>query len=168
MADGACRVESYGGQDRGWGGFLYTIDDNLSGKKNSGFTFIELVVVILVISIFAIVISPIFNSSSKEVGNGAVAVAYDISTARMEAMLGNRALSVDFISGGSSYLFGNGQSRELMEIGQRLSVITSGPVTFNSLGEPLGMTSRRTVTVTDGVSSRDIFIEPYTGKVTLP
>jgi len=144
------------------------VGNDLPVKRNHGFTFIELVVVILVISIFAAVASPIFNSSGRYVGNAAVAVAYDITTARMDSMLGNRSLSVDFVSGSSRYLFGKGKARELLDIGPRLSVIASGPLVFNSLGEPVGISARSIITVTDGTTSRDIFVEPYTGKVTLP
>jgi prepilin-type N-terminal cleavage/methylation domain-containing protein len=134
--------------------------------RESGFTFFEILMVIIITGVLAAVVLPRFLSSSIGGSLAAGVVASDITFTQLEAMNKNRPLSVNFVTA-YSYTYGDGLSRDLRKINPSLTVSAGGEVTFNSLGEPVGLTDVETITVTDGIDTVSIRIEPYTGKLTL-
>jgi prepilin-type N-terminal cleavage/methylation domain-containing protein len=131
-----------------------------------GFTFIELTAVIAILSIIAVVAVPKLSSGRFRAQSGAHVVASDLMSARMEAMVTASSVTVGFLAGKPSYGFGADRTRDLSKIDGRLFIETGESVTFNSLGEPAGLTARRSVTVSDGTDKAVVYIEPYTGLAT--
>ncbi len=134
---------------------------------------IEIIMVIVIIGILAVAFFP----SAKLIGGhapvAADVIASDIRITQREAMSREIPLSIAFTAGSATYKYaldaaGNGEIRNLAEIGP-ITVIAQGQtVTFNSLGEPAALTVPLVITVSDGAATNSITVEPYTGMVTTP
>ncbi len=133
-----------------------------------GFTMIELVMVIVIIGIVAVAVAPTLDIGSYSVSNGAELVASDIQTTQLEAMSRHIQLTISITGGSQTYTYGNGESRNLAEVNSSLTVSSATPITFNSLGEPVGVTVAQTITLASGTSTQTITVQPYTGKISIP
>lgn len=132
---------------------------------------IEMIVVIVLIGILAVVLLPRASLIGGSSPMAADLVASDIRVTQREAMTRETPLSVSFAAGSSSYKYatdavGNGEMRDLAELGPNTCIGMGKTITFNSLGEPLGLAIPLAIAVTDGATTRTVSVEPYTGKVT--
>ncbi len=149
--------------------------------KDGGFTFIELIMTIVILGILAAYATPKFSSTSEfSVAGAAEVVASDITYTQREAMSTRQRLSVRIPATLPDPIYdyaydtaaATGKPRDLTEFNASLSVTAVSPsgttdFLFNSLGEPVGITAQAAITVSDGNVTKTITIEPYTGKVTI-
>lgn len=140
----------------------------LRGERlnKSGFTFIEALLVVIIIGILGAAILPSFFPSSIGSSLAADVVASDIAYTQIKAMKKNMPLTFT-VTGSFTYGYGDGLSRDLRTFNPFLSISAVLPITFNGLGEPLGLAAPAVITVNDGIDTRSVVIEPYTGKLTL-
>jgi len=133
-----------------------------------GFTFVELVMVIVIVGTLSAVVAPSFNTSSFNIRNGARVVASDILATQVAAMNSHTQVAIN-LAPGTTYTYGtNGDTRDLTGVNGSMSIATGSTITFNSLGEPVGLTAVQTVTVSSGGVTQNITVQPYTGKVSIP
>jgi len=133
-----------------------------------GFTTIELVMVLVIIGILAVAVAPRMNIGAFSVSNGAELVASDINITQLEAMSRHKQVTISITGGSQTYTYGNGQTRNLGEVNASLTVSSATPITFNSLGEPVGTTAAKIITLASGTSTQTVTVQPYTGKVSIP
>ena len=134
------------------------------GLKERGFTFIETLAVIIIISIITAAVVPRFFSSQAGGSLAADVVASDIIFTQLEAMNKNRPLTVS-VTTPFTYSYGDGLSRDLRSMNPSISISAAQSVTFNSLGEPVGMSNPAAFIVNDGSGTVSVMIEPFTGKL---
>ena len=146
----------------------------LEPVNSSGFTVIELIVVIVIIGILAATVLPRINfgsvSSQTSVAGAANMVRSDIRYTQECAMASRVSKAISFTSGQSSYTFPatNPSTSSLDPTGrlQGAAIGTTVQFTFNSLGEPsTSSVGVWTVSVSDGVTTIPITITQYTGEV---
>lgn len=132
--------------------------------KERGFTFVETLVVVIIIGIISAAILPRFFSSQVGGSLAADLVASDIAFTQIEAMNKNRPLTVS-VTTPFTYSYGDGLSRDLRSMDPSLSISAARPVTFNGLGEPVGLTNPAAIIVNDGAGTVSVTVEPFTGKI---
>lgn len=137
---------------------------------NYGFTMIEIIMVIVIISILAVALLPRASLIGGSVPTAADVIVSDIRVTQREAMSRETPLSVTFAAGNAAYKYvaeaaGNGEARNLTELAPNTSIIQGQAITFNSLGEPVGLAAPLAIVVTDGAITKTIMVEPYTGAV---
>ena len=91
-------------------------------------------------------------------------LASDIIFTQLEAMNKNRPFTVS-VTTPFTYSYGDGLSRDLRSMNPSLSISAAEPVTFNSLGEPVGLSSPVAIVLNDGSETLSVMIEPFTGKL---
>lgn len=132
---------------------------------------IEIIMVIVIIAVLAVALLPRASLIGGPAPMAADVIASDIHVTQQEAMSRETPLSVSFIAGSAAYTYaadpaGNGETRNLAELGPNTAIAQGQAVTFNSLGEPVGITAPLAILVTDGAAIKTILVEPYTGSVT--
>lgn len=144
-----------------------------SGCGAGGFTMIELLLVIVVLSLLYVAAAPAFSGwRGPGLDAAARVIKSDILMTQRRAMAEGASRSIVFTGGGSGYGFVPGpgglpsQTRDLSGFGAGVAVQTGLTLSFNSLGEPLAE-SETVVTITDGSRAATVTVTPYTGKVTL-
>ncbi|MFQ5456224.1 MAG: Tfp pilus assembly protein FimT/FimU [Nitrospirota bacterium] len=156
--------------------------------NNTGFTLIELVMIILLFGILSAVAIPQFNLQDTRGGAAGRRIVSDIRYAQQLSTTTQIVHGVIFTS--ASYtLFENDNTGDPAKdpltgsdfivnmngdfAGVTLSSnLTGGIIKFDSIGAPLKndgslLSSEKTITVQSGTSSSSITIEPNTGKVTM-
>lgn len=134
------------------------------GLKVRGFTFIETLAVVIIISIISAAVLPRFFNSQVGGSLAADVLASDIAFTQQEAMHKNKPLTVR-VTTSFAYSYGDGLSRDLRSMNPSLSISAAQPVTFNSLGEPVGLSNPAAITIDDGNETVVVMIEPFTGKL---
>lgn len=139
--------------------------------ESGGFTMIEIITVIIIIGILAIALIPRASLIGGPAPMAADLIASDIRVTQREAMIRETPLSVTFAAGSATYQYaadaaGNGEARNLAELGPNTAITQGQTITFNSLGEPAGLAAPLAIMVTDGEAVKTILVEPYTGAVT--
>lgn len=129
---------------------------------------IEIIMVIVIISILAVALLPHASLIGGPAPMAADLIASDIRATQREAMSHETARSVSFMPGSATYTYavnaaGIGEGRNLTELGSNISITQGQSITFNSLGEPMGLSIPLAIVVTDGAAIKTITVEPYTG-----
>lgn len=145
------------------------------GFLNEGYTFIELVTVIVILSILAVSAYPLF-SQNNSLGLDAAAklVKADIRFTQRLAMISGSTRSILFTQGASEYTYGVSSdgttpySRDLAEIDSSVFIGSTITFVFNSLGEPVSITDDTLVSVSDPGESVSLIVTSYTGKISNP
>lgn len=132
--------------------------------NQAGFTFIEILIVVIIISIISATILPRFFSSQVGGSLAADVLASDIIFTQLEAMNQNRPLTVS-VTTPFTYSYGDSLSRDLRSMNLSLTISATAPVTFNSLGEPVGLSNPAVIIINDGTETASVMIEPFTGKI---
>jgi type II secretory pathway pseudopilin PulG len=130
---------------------------------------VELVAVLVIIGIIAAVISPSFTGSDQSdfnLRNAADLIKSDILFTQRRAMGESTPFSVSFTGGAGTYTRA-GEIRDLGDLNDALTVSTTLTLTFNSFGEPDGLTAQATITLSLGGRSQTLTVEPYTGYVSI-
>lgn len=159
-------------------------------KKSTGFSLLELVVVISVIAILAASLIPRISSDALTIAAQAEQVASDIRYTQSLAMTQGQRYRVNFpstttytitdTSGVATFSPGAGNTSAVTL--QQSAVITLPPtnlanslVAFDGRGIPYTdagattvLASAATITLTQGSSTRTITIQPQTGRVDVP
>lgn len=139
--------------------------------NSKGVTFIELILVLVIIGIFSAILIPRLDlpstSSRASVDGAAYIVASDIRYAQESAMATRVSRSVIFTSGLSVYTFNPTSSMDPSgRLPSGVTISNNFTITFNSLGEPIAG-GGGSVTVSDGVQTKIISVVNYTGKVNI-
>lgn len=132
---------------------------------------IEIIMVIVIISILAVAILPRVSLFGGPAPMAADLIASDIRVTQREAMSRETGRAVSFMAGSATYKYaadaaGIGEARNLAELGSNTAITQGQTITFNSLGEPVGLAVPLAIVVTDGAATKTIMVEPYTGVVT--
>ena len=129
-------------------------------SASPGFTLIELIMVIVLISIISVSVMPKFiSTSSFSLVGGAAMVAADIRYTQELAMGTNQSKSITFTDGASSYDTVDGRT---INLPSHVSILTGATFNFNSLGKP---TAGGLVTISAGGPTKTINVESDTGNV---
>ena len=138
-------------------------------KNDSGFTIIELIMVIATIGILAFVAISKYPTTEISLGTAPDMIKSDIRSVQALAMGRRASESLTFISS-TQYSFpklgGGNETRDLNSIFRGQISLSAYPaaITFNSLGEPTAGYGS-SITITTGSSSRTLTVLQYTGKV---
>lgn len=136
--------------------------------ESQGYTMIELIMVIVLLSILAVSALPKFTDTSVFSVEGAAAmVAADIRYAQELAMSSNDDKKVDFTQDSSTYTLKNSDDSVFRTVELPSGVTVSSPsviFTFSSLGEPT-TGGGSSVEIQAGSSTKTITVDSYTGRV---
>lgn len=145
--------------------------------SQSGFTLIELVVVLVLLGILAAYVAPKFDSSESTTGAQAELLAQNIRHAQAIAVAQHKTLTVEVGSGSYSVKEGaavinDPRSGAGFSVALEESVNSStGSVDFDYMGRPLSggsfITSPTTFTLAGGSVSSTVSVAPVTGFVSV-
>ncbi len=126
-----------------------------------GFTLIELIMVIVLISILAVSVVPKFmDTSAISLQGGAALVVADIRYTQELAMSTHAPKTITFTTNYTYYTVNS----QTMNLPSRVSISSVATFTFNSLGEPT-TGGGSSVEIQAGSSTKTITVESYTGRV---
>jgi len=156
---------------RGEGGVRGTPNSELRTLNHMGMTFIEVVMVLVIIGILAAIVMPKTNigitSSRASVDGAAYMIASDIRYAQEFAMANRISKSVNFGATSSVYTFNPTHNMDPSgRLPSGVTINNNYTITFNSLGEPT-TGGGGSVTVIGGGQTRTISVVNYTGKVNI-
>ena len=126
-----------------------------------GFTLVELVMVVVLISILAVSFVPKFlDTSAISLAGGAAMAAADIRYTQELAMGTYSAKTIVFTTSNTYYTV---DSRDV-NLPSKVTISNGATFTFNSLGEPTAG-GGSSVTLSAGAETKTITVESYTGRV---
>ena len=126
-----------------------------------GFTLVELIMVVVLISILAVSVVPKFvDTSAISLQGGAAMVAADIRYTQELAMSTHSPKTITFTTNDTFYTVNS----QTMNLPSRVSISSGATFTFNSLGEPT-TGGGSSVEIQAGGSTKTITVESYTGRV---
>jgi prepilin-type N-terminal cleavage/methylation domain-containing protein len=133
--------------------------------RNSGFTLIELIVTMVIVSILAAYAYARLNFTSYNTGGCSETVKSSIRLAQKMAIAKRSTALAVSVSGSCAVTVGADSYPALSGV----SVTNSGTVTFNGLGQPsvggTPLAAVRTLTIAGGGVTRFVCLEPETGYV---
>ena len=140
---------------------LFT-QENLAVVANCrGFTLVELIMVIVLISIVAVSIVPKFvDTSAISLEGGAAMVAGDIRYTQELAMSTHSPKTITFATNDTFYTIDS----QTTNLPSRVSISIGATFTFNPLGEPTAG-GGSSVVIQAGSSTKTITVESITGRV---
>ena len=146
---------------------LYGGDVNLKSRlpveSSQGFTLVELIMIIVLISILAVSVMPKFiSTSSFSLMGGAAMVAADIRYTQELAMGTHSSKTITFTTDDSHYTVDS----RTVNLPSKVSISTGATFTFNSLGEPTSG-GGHSVEIQAGSSTKTITVDSFTGWVTV-
>ena len=128
-----------------------------------GFTLVELIMIIVLISILAVSVMPKFiSTSSFSLVGGAAMVAADIRYTQELAMSTHSSKTITFTTDDSHYTVDS----RTVNLPSKVSISTGATFTFNSLGEPTAG-GGHSVEIQASSSTKTITVDSYTGRVTI-
>jgi prepilin-type N-terminal cleavage/methylation domain-containing protein len=128
---------------------------------SSGFTLVELIMVVVLISILAVSFVPKFlDTSAISLAGGAAMAAADIRYTQELAMGTYSAKTIVFTTTNTYYTV---DSRNV-NLPSKVTISSGATFTFNSLGEPTAG-GGSSVTLSAGAETKTITVESYTGRV---
>ncbi len=135
--------------------------ENLQVAASSqGFTLIELIMVIVLISILAVSVVPKFmDTSAISLQGGAALVVADIRYTQELAMSTHAPKTITFTTDDTFYTVNS----QTMNLPSRVSISSGATFTFNSLGDPTAG-GGSSVEIQAGSSTKTITVESYTGR----
>lgn len=156
-------------------------------KKNSGFTLIEIVMVIVLIGIVSMVVTACWPSKAIDVDQYAERLAADLRYAKHSAQTKNQRLRVNFsagsysltlVDGSTAVSFANSTSNTVtLPAGLTITIpptnLPSSYVVFDAMGRPYTnnaspgtlLAATATITMTHSGIVDTVTIEPNTGKI---
>jgi prepilin-type N-terminal cleavage/methylation domain-containing protein len=125
-----------------------------------GFTLIELIMVMVLISILAVSVVPKFmDTSAISLQGGAAMAVADIRYTQELAMSTHTSKTITFTTNDTYYTVNS----QTMNLPSRVSISSGATFTFNSLGEPT-TGGGSSVEIQAGSSTKTITVENYTGR----
>ena len=136
--------------------------NNFHAVANSkGFTLVELIMVVVLISILAVSVVPKFlDTSAFSLAGGAAMAAADIRYSQELAMGTHSAKTIVFTTSNTYYTV---DSRNV-NLPSKVTISSGATFTFNSLGEPTAG-GGSSVTLSAGAEAKTITVSSYTGRV---
>jgi prepilin-type N-terminal cleavage/methylation domain-containing protein len=126
-----------------------------------GFTLIELIMVVVLISILAVSVVPKFlDTSGFSLAGGAAMATADIRYTQELAMGTHSSKSIVFTTSNTYYTV---DSRTI-NLPSKVSISSGATFTFNSLGEPT-TGGGSSVILSAGAETKTITVDSYTGRV---
>lgn len=138
-------------------------------KNDSGFTLIEIIMVVLTIGILAFVVISKYPTTEISLDTAADMIKSDIRSVQALAIAKHEAQTLTFNSS-TQYTFpkvgGGTETRIFGNIFRGGISLSAKPaaITFNSLGEPTA-DQNDSITITNGSSTQTLTVLRYTGKV---
>jgi len=127
-----------------------------------GFTLIELIMMIVLISILAVSVVPKFmDTSAISLQGGAAMAVADIRYTQELAMSTHTPKTIIFTTNDTSYTVVS----QTVDLPSRVAISSGATFTFNSLGEPTAGGGSSVQITTVGGSTKTITVESYTGRV---
>ncbi len=156
-------------------------------KNTAGFTLLELIFVLLIMSIISVTVMLQWTASGIDLGAQAKELASDIRYTQSLAMTnGQRYYLIKqssttyqiMTSGGTAVMLFNGRTTATLNSGITFGTLTNLPnnlVAFDGKGTPYttssspgtALTSTATIPITSGGATKTISIQPGTGRVTI-
>jgi type II secretory pathway pseudopilin PulG len=136
-------------------------DSRQAPAASPGFTLVELIMIIVLISIISVSIMPKFiSTSSFSLVGGAAMVAADIRYAQELAMGTHQAKTITFSTNDTYYTVDS----RTVNLPPKVTISSGATFIFNSLGEPT-TGGGSSVEIQAGSSTKTITVESYTGRV---
>ncbi|NIP99652.1 MAG: prepilin-type N-terminal cleavage/methylation domain-containing protein [Nitrospinaceae bacterium] len=139
----------------------------------SGFTAIEIILVILLVGILAVVATPALKTSPIDASTAADMVKNDLRFLQALAMARNPQnpgeVGITFTVGQSSYVIDDPQDvfDDTRQLPSRAVISSGGTLSFNKYGEPEFAGASQSFQVSSGGNLRTITVEQITGRVTV-
>jgi prepilin-type N-terminal cleavage/methylation domain-containing protein len=131
------------------------------GADSRGFTLVELIMVVVLISILAVSFVPKFlDTSAISLAGAAAMAAADIRYTQELAMGTHSPRTIVFTTTNTYYTV---DSRNV-NLPSKVTISSGGTFTFNSLGEPTAG-GGSSVTLSAGAETKTITVDSYTGRV---
>jgi len=137
--------------------------------SSAGITLIELLLVVLLVSIFAGLTVPSFSSSiaRHQVDDAAVRIAHAIEYGKVLARARNEPVTLSFAPGAVTLKRSNGTLLKQVELPSRVTISGLNPITVSSVGQ-FSQTGSITLTSTiDGSRTRQVVLATNYGSVTI-
>jgi len=139
-------------------------------KNHKGFSFLELVVVIVLVGVLGAAFLPLLSSSPVSLQSAAQIVSSDLKFAQQLAMERNPAagspIGITFTASAGSYTLTDpiGAMTTTRILPDGITIGTGGTINFNKYGEPQTIS---TITITSGAGSKSITVETFSGTVSV-